>query len=232
MSRLDRAGSTADSTGGAAALDDILPHECAQLSPGRTGVTTPPSCSCCFRSMSSRRSRWPASAPRRESVSQGRVWHSTVSWRLLLGAGLRGPIGAADRTRDFSDDMAARDALLERIGDEAQWCLFDPIVSAYYGRRFLAPARADIEQQTLHFNRALAQITASWRCPELYCLRRRRLRAEPASAAAVDPGESPGGAAEHAGHDCTPRRILRQLREPASVDRRLRRPVGRREGLV
>ena len=29
-----------------------------------------------------------------------------------------------DRTRDFSDDLATRDMLLSRLGDEAQWCLF------------------------------------------------------------------------------------------------------------
>jgi phosphorylase kinase alpha/beta subunit len=36
-------------------------------------------------------------------------------------------LSAVERTRDFSDDIAARDALLSRIGDEAQWCLFDPM---------------------------------------------------------------------------------------------------------
>ena len=77
-----------------------------------------------------------------------------------------------EQSRDFSEDMEVRDALLERIGDEAQWCLFDPILSAYHGRRFLDTRSAlDIERQTLHFNRALAQITGAWRCPELYYLR-------------------------------------------------------------
>ena len=47
-----------------------------------------------------------------------------------------------------------------------------PDLSADYGRRYrTAWAPSDIEQQTLHFNRTLAQITASWRCPELYRLR-------------------------------------------------------------
>jgi phosphorylase kinase alpha/beta subunit len=74
-----------------------------------------------------------------------------------------------ERTRDFSEDIEVRDALLERIGDEAQWCLFDPILSAYYGHRFLETrSSSDIEQQTLHFNRALAHVTPLWRCPELY----------------------------------------------------------------
>jgi phosphorylase kinase alpha/beta subunit len=81
-------------------------------------------------------------------------------------------LSPADRTRDFSDDIDARDALLTRIGDEAQWCLFDLIVSAYYGRRFRETGSLeDRRRQTLHFNRSLAQITSGWRCAELYYLR-------------------------------------------------------------
>jgi hypothetical protein len=77
-----------------------------------------------------------------------------------------------DRTRDFSDDLAARDTLLPKIGDEAQWCLFDPILSAYFGRRYLkSRSVADRERQIVHFNRSLAQITDNWRCAELYYLR-------------------------------------------------------------
>ena len=76
------------------------------------------------------------------------------------------------RTRDYSLDLAARDALLERPGEEAQWCIFDPILSATYGRRYLEHhQRADLERQVHHFERALAQITPEWRCPELYYLR-------------------------------------------------------------
>lgn len=77
-----------------------------------------------------------------------------------------------DRTRDFSDDLSARDALLSKIGNEAQWCLFDPILSAYFGRRYLGShSVADRERQLFHFNRSLAQITDDWRCAELYYLR-------------------------------------------------------------
>jgi phosphorylase kinase alpha/beta subunit len=81
-------------------------------------------------------------------------------------------LAASDRTRDFSGDITARDGLLERIGDEAQWCLFDPILSAYYGRRALkSGAPGDRDKQVFHFNRSLAQITTDWRCAELYYLR-------------------------------------------------------------
>src|SRR5208337_1098529 len=41
------------------------------------------------------------------------------------------------RTINVSEDMTARDALV-RPGEEAQWCLFDPLLSTIFGRRFLA----------------------------------------------------------------------------------------------
>ena len=58
---------------------------------------------------------------------------------------------------------------IEYVGDEAQWCVFDPIVSALYGQRFLATGDlVDRDAQTWHFNRSLAHISSDWRCPELY----------------------------------------------------------------
>jgi GH15 family glucan-1,4-alpha-glucosidase len=78
-------------------------------------------------------------------------------------------LGLEDRTRDYSSDVALRDALLERAGDEAQWCIFDPMLSAYYGRRYLETrSAADLELQRHHLERCLAQVTPDWRCPELY----------------------------------------------------------------
>ncbi|MEL6604831.1 MAG: glycoside hydrolase family 15 protein [Cyanobacteria bacterium J06614_10] len=74
-----------------------------------------------------------------------------------------------------------------RRGEEAQWCIFDPIVSAIYGEWFQASGEPSyLEQQTRHLNRALSQITGEgntvpgrdgsaveippYRCPELYYL--------------------------------------------------------------
>jgi len=89
-------------------------------------------------------------------------------------------LSEADRTRDFSNDLEARDTLLSKIGDEAQWCLFDPIVSAYYGRRYRRTGSiADRERQVSHFNRSLGQITGHWRCAELYYLREGEYVANP-----------------------------------------------------
>jgi hypothetical protein len=78
------------------------------------------------------------------------------------------------RTSDVSDDMTARNSLL-RVGEEAHWCIFDPVLSAIHGRRYLATGdTACFEKQVHHFNRSLSQLTdidsghPEYRCPELY----------------------------------------------------------------
>jgi Glycosyl hydrolases family 15 len=75
------------------------------------------------------------------------------------------------RTSGF-DDVVARDRLL-KPGTEAQWCLFDPVLSTIHGWRFLATRDPrDRELQAWHLHRALGQVTASgdvWGeglCPE------------------------------------------------------------------
>ncbi|VTR70562.1 Glycoside hydrolase 15-related protein (modular protein) [Desulfosarcina cetonica] len=70
-------------------------------------------------------------------------------------------------TGDFSGSMEARDRHV-RPGEEAQWCLFDPILSVIYGRWHLRcqnegktrEAKAFLELQTAHLNRSLAQLYA------------------------------------------------------------------------
>ena len=72
---------------------------------------------------------------------------------------------------DFSDRLDFRDAHL-RPECEAQWCIFDPVLSVIYGQRFLADRRdaASFRKQVYYFNRSLAQVTAMGQCPELYFL--------------------------------------------------------------
>lgn len=81
-----------------------------------------------------------------------------------------------DRTSDFSDDQASRDKYL-KPGQEAQWCIFDSIMSVIYGQRFLESEQtADYEKQRFHLDRSLNQLTTSecpfgpYRCPESYYL--------------------------------------------------------------
>jgi hypothetical protein len=84
------------------------------------------------------------------------------------------------RTVDFSDNVEMRNKLLIP-GQEAQWCLFDPIMSAAYGRRYQRTARkGDLTLQTYYFNRSLGQLTEKvkgipeFQCPEAYYLERGR----------------------------------------------------------
>ena len=83
-------------------------------------------------------------------------------------------LAADERTADFSDNLGARDQLL-KPGLEAQWCIFDPILSVIYGRRFQRTGKeADREQQLFHMRRSLSQMTTAesrfgaYRCPESY----------------------------------------------------------------
>jgi phosphorylase kinase alpha/beta subunit len=85
-----------------------------------------------------------------------------------------------ERTADFSDDIGRRDRLLPREGLEAQWCIFDPIMSCIFGKRYQRTReRRDLELQTQYLNRALGEITKGderrgippFRCPELYYVR-------------------------------------------------------------
>jgi phosphorylase kinase alpha/beta subunit len=80
------------------------------------------------------------------------------------------------RTSDTSDELDWRDAGLAP-GLEAQWCLFDPLLSTIHGQRFRATGDPrDQQRQAEHLNRALGQLTGAssgfpeLRCPELYHL--------------------------------------------------------------
>lgn len=81
-----------------------------------------------------------------------------------------------ERTVDFSDDLSARDRLL-KPGEEAQWCIFDPILSIIDGLRYQREGKAeDLARQVHYLNRSLGQLTGeegtfpSLLCPESYYL--------------------------------------------------------------
>jgi phosphorylase kinase alpha/beta subunit len=76
---------------------------------------------------------------------------------------------------DFSERLDFRDAHLQP-DCEAQWCIFDPVLSVIYGQRFLADRSdaASFRRQVHYFNRSLAQVTAAGECPELYFLKNGR----------------------------------------------------------
>ena len=83
-------------------------------------------------------------------------------------------LAADQRTADFSDNLAERDRLLQP-GLEAQWCLFDPILSIHHGLRWARSHDAeDRRRQCQHLQRSLSQLTladsrfGADRCPESY----------------------------------------------------------------
>ena len=67
--------------------------------------------------------------------------------------------------------------------DEAQWCIFDPLLSVIYGlwsRTALSDRQPLLQKQIHYFNRAMGQITGpeagenAYRCPELYYMKKGR----------------------------------------------------------
>jgi len=65
-----------------------------------------------------------------------------------------------------------------RAGEEAQWCIFDPIISTIFGVRFQKTRQTEfLEKQTFYFNRSIGQLTSDdfkiggFKCPELYYLK-------------------------------------------------------------
>lgn len=77
---------------------------------------------------------------------------------------------------DLRHNNQLRDRFL-RPGQEAQWCLFDPILSVIFGLKFQSSGQSwDLERQVHYLNRSLGQITGQespfggFKCPELYHL--------------------------------------------------------------
>lgn len=65
-------------------------------------------------------------------------------------------------------------------GEEAEWCIFDPIISIIFGLKFQKTRQENyLNQQTTYLNRSLGQITgedgeSEFLCPELYYLQNER----------------------------------------------------------
>lgn len=79
-------------------------------------------------------------------------------------------------TADYSDRIEDRNKN-HILGEEAQWCIFDSILSIIYGIKFQRKGKEEYKKlQTHYFNRALGQITGddcifgSFKCPEMYYL--------------------------------------------------------------
>jgi Glycosyl hydrolases family 15 len=89
-------------------------------------------------------------------------------------ADYRKKLSPQQRTVDVSDDMSYRNSLIQE-GQEAQWCIFDPIISVIFGAKFKETRQNEfLKQQIFYLNRSLGQLTreeceaGQFRCPELY----------------------------------------------------------------
>jgi phosphorylase kinase alpha/beta subunit len=86
-----------------------------------------------------------------------------------------------DPTKHFSDEeLKQRDALL-KDGEEAQWCIFDPMVSAYYGKLYQKTGLVGhLNMQMNYLARSLAAITGDdcefggWHAAEAYYMNKDR----------------------------------------------------------
>ena len=161
---------------GQRALRDILPHESVQ--PGRER-----SCDAALLFLI-----YPA-----EIVDHATADLIINNVRNLL----QGEIGIGDFGRDtfwapdykervsqeertgLLNESGVRNRVVVQPGEEAQWCLFDSILSIIYGERFLKQGRkGDLDLQIDYLNRALGQLTRPsdqfppYRCPEAYYMAR------------------------------------------------------------
>jgi len=88
--------------------------------------------------------------------------------------GYRRLFGVGVRTSDFSNNLELRDRHAVR-GKEAQWCIFDSVLSTLHSRLFRETGdKEHAELQTHYLHRALLQVTRpgmpwpAYRCPEAY----------------------------------------------------------------
>jgi Glucoamylase and related glycosyl hydrolases len=109
---------------------------------------------------------------------------SLVRARLMGKVGIRRYLGDSyfcqdydqwytpgERSADFAQRLAVRDEFLQP-GCEAQWCLFDPVLSVIYGQEYQLSGRAEaLKGQLEHLNRAIGQLDEKGRCPEMYFLK-------------------------------------------------------------
>jgi len=107
---------------------------------------------------------------------QGEVGIKRYLGDSYWAADFRARVLGSERTAHFGTQQDKRDTL-HRRGQEAQWCIFDPIVSVIYARQYQRSGHAqDLKQQRRYLERSLAHITddrgpyLGLRCPELYFL--------------------------------------------------------------
>jgi phosphorylase kinase alpha/beta subunit len=163
---------------GRAALDSILPAECVQPNPGQQRKYD---AALLFLIYPLRVVDSPMAERVLENVRehlQGEYGIRRYEGDSYWAPDYKKKLAPGERTVDFSDNLASRDQLLPGAGKEAQWSLFDPIISCINGAQFQGNVRGEyLARQTEYLNRSLGQLTSEtsqdalpFRCPELYYL--------------------------------------------------------------
>lgn len=108
------------------------------------------------------------------SQLQGAIGIARYKHDSFWSPGYKQQFDEKDRTDAVSADDK-RSHLQVRRGTEAQWCIFDPILSCIYAQRFQASGDpGDLALQLRYLNRSLQQLTSldspfgAYKCPEAY----------------------------------------------------------------
>lgn len=161
-------------TRGRNALANILPHECIQADPRKARAHD---AALLFLIEPLQMT----TEPMADRIIAGVLEHLLGDYgiRRYVGdsywcADYKDKLAPEKRTNDFSEDQESRDQLLAP-GEEAQWCIFDPILSVIYGRRYQWTGKTEYRTAQIQFlHRSLGQLTGETspfgplRCPESY----------------------------------------------------------------
>jgi hypothetical protein len=111
------------------------------------------------------------------STLQGEHGISRYRGDSYWGPDYRHKIPKGKWTADFSDNIEQRNSRASVPGLEAQWCIFDPLLSVIHGKKYLLSGdKRSRVLQTNHFNRSLSQLIEvsdgqkQLLCPEAYFL--------------------------------------------------------------
>ncbi len=167
---------------GEAALQEILPAECIQPEPTKARRYDAALLFLCYPLSTLPHALRDQVVEEVASQLQGDIGIRRYNGDSYWCANYKAHLPASQRSTDFSDDLSSRDRLLEP-GTEAQWCIFDPTLSCFFGMRYAkdllrgrGPNHSAMDHQIKHLQRSLAQLTVSshplgaYRCPESYYL--------------------------------------------------------------
>lgn len=161
---------------GKLALEEILPSECVQPEPEQNRAYDSALLFLCYPLEILDEEMTAQIAENVRNHLMGPIGIKRYIGDSYWCANYRTLLPAETRTTDYSDDMSGRDSLLKE-GQEAQWCIFDPILSIIYGQRYLdSGLNEDRDLQIEHMQRSLGQLTTAdsrfgaYRCPESYFL--------------------------------------------------------------